>query len=128
MISASGPAASAPGDTEVEYARDPAGHLPAVRNRIGCPPGREALILCTHQLFVVAASDVLGFEVIRLLPAKGGGGSTLLVRCRTSCTGVAYKTLHVAQDDKPDGMVPLGRKLAAMFDRPCEVSGYFDDV
>ena len=127
-VPASKLAAAAPGETEVEYARDPARHLSTVQNRVGCPPGREALILCTSQLFVLRADDVLGFEVLRLLPAKGGGGSTLLVRCRTSCKGVAYKTLHIAQHDDPDGMVPLGHELAGLFEKPCEVSGYFHDA
>lgn len=92
------------------------------------PAGAEALILCTHQLFIVAAPDVLGFEVLRLLPAKGGGGSTLMTRCGTTCPGVAYKTLHVAQAHDPDGMTTLGHRLAALFDRPCDVRPYFDDV
>ena len=118
----------APADTEVEYARDPGDHLPLVRDRIGCPPGREALILCTHQLFVLPARDVLGFEVIRMLPAKGGGGSTLSVRCRATCPGVTHKTLHVAHHGDPDGVTPLGRELAAMLGKPCEVGPYFDDV
>lgn len=119
---------TAPTDTEVEYARDPAGYLSQVENRVGCPPGRKALILCTHQLFVLPARDVLAFEVIRLLPAKGGGGSTLLVRCRTTCPGVAYKTLHVAEDGDPNGVTRLGRELATLFDTSCEVGPYFDDV
>lgn len=119
---------TAPSDTEVEYARDPGGYLPQVQDRVGCPASHEALILCTHQLFVLPARDVLGFEVLRLLPAKGGGGSTLSVRCRTTCPGVAYKTLHVAQDGDPDGVTSLGRELATSFGTSCEVGPYFDDV
>lgn len=119
---------TAPRDTEVEYARDPGDHLPTVQNRVGCPPGREALILCTHQLFVLPARDVLGFEVIRLLPAKGGGGATLMVRCRTSCPGIAFKTLHVAQDSDPNGITPLGLELAGLFGTSCDVGPYFDNV
>ncbi len=119
---------TAPSDVEVEYARDPGMYLPAVRRRVGRSPDAEALILCTHQLFVVAREDVLGFEVIRLLPAKGGGGSTLMVRCRTSCPGVAFKTLRVTDHSDPDGAIALGNELAAVFDRPCEVGPYFDDV
>lgn len=119
---------AAPGETELEYARDPTGYLPAVHGQVGVPPGREALILGTDQLFVVPARDVLGFEVTRLLPAKGGGGSTLTVRCRTTCPAIPYKTLFVAQHEEPDGIVPLGRNLAAAFGAACEVSPYYDDV
>ena len=119
---------TAPGDTEVEYAREPPMELAALENRIGTTRARDALILCTHQLFVLSARDVLGFDVLRLLPAKGGGGSTLYVRCRTSCPAIDHKTLQIAQDDDPDGMVPLGQRLGALFDRPCEVGQYFDDV
>ena len=119
---------TAPSDVEVEYARDPGVHLPVVRRRVGRAPDAQALILCTHQLFVVAREDVLGFEVIRLLPAKGGGGSTLTVRCRTSCPGVAFKTLRVTDHSDPDGATALGNELAAAFDRPCVIGPYFDDV
>ena len=117
-----------PNDTELEYVRDPGPWLSVVRNRVGCSTRAEALILCTHQLFVVAASDILGFEVIRMLPAKGGGGSSLLVRCRTPCPDVPCKTLHVAQDSDPDGVTSLGRHLADVFNKSCEVGPYFDDV
>ncbi|QYE36403.1 hypothetical protein KZX46_11040 [Polymorphobacter sp. PAMC 29334] len=119
---------TAPRETEVEYAREPGDYLATVQNQVGVPPDRAALILCTHQLFVVPVGDVVGFEVLRSLPAKGGGGSTLWVHCRTTCPGVAYKRLHVAEHDKPDGIGPLGQKLAAIFGKPCEISPYFDDV
>ena len=82
----------------------------------------------THQLFVLPARDILGFEVIRLLPAKGGGGSALLVRCRTSCSGVAHKTLHVAPYDQRNGIVPREQKLASMFGTIREISPNFDDT
>ncbi|QYF87022.1 hypothetical protein [Brevundimonas sp. PAMC22021] len=123
-----GLANTAPGETEVEYARDPAGYLPQVRNRISCPPGREALILCSHQLFVLPARDVLGFEVLRLLPAKGGGGSSLSVRVRTPCRGVPYKTLRVSDHSDPDGVTGLGQDLAILFGTACDIGPYFDDV
>jgi hypothetical protein len=116
----------APGETEVEYARDPTGYLPGIENKIGIAGEGAALILGTHQLFVVPAGDVLGFEVRRVRPAKGAGGSTLLVRCRTNCPGVAFKTLDVAEHCDPDGMTRLGREFARLFDTVCDVRPYVE--
>lgn len=119
---------AAPSETELEYARDPAEYLPTVFGKIGTSAHGEALIACTHQLFVVPRGAVLGFEAIRLLPAKGGGGSTLRVRCRTSCPGVPHKSITLAHHDEPDGMNELAHRLGARFDRPVEIGPYFDDV
>ena len=121
-------AQTAPGETELEYARDPGKHLATVHGRLGCSARREALIVCTHQLFVVARGDVLGFDVIRLLPAKGGGGASLRARCRTSCPGVAFKTITLTQHGEPDGLNEVARQLGDLFDRPVEIGPYFDDV
>ncbi|WP_174298944.1 hypothetical protein [Sphingomonas bacterium] len=117
-----------PADVELEYARDPAGVPPAVHGRVGAPPHAEALILATHQLFVVRRADLIGFDVTRSLPAKGGGGSSLIVRCRTPCSAMAFKKLRITDDPDPDGATALGRRLAERFDRPCDVGRYFLDA
>lgn len=119
---------TAPGETELEYARTPGDQLPRIANRIGFPPDLAALIFCTHQLFVVPRDDVLGFAVTRLHRAKGPGGSSLHVRCRTPCPGVSDKTLFLTQASDPDGVTPLGEALAKAFDRPCDISPLYADV
>lgn len=119
---------TAPGETELEYARTPGDHLVRTANRIGYPPDLAALIFCTHQLFVVPRDDVLGFSVTRMYRAKGPGGSSLYVRCRTPCPGVPDKTLFLTQSSDPDGVTALGKTLATTFDRPCEVSPLYADV
>jgi len=118
---------TAPGETELEYARDPGEYLRRTGNNIGYPPDAAALIFCTHQLFIVPREDVLGFVVMRLHRAKGPGGSSLQVRCRTPCP-VADKTLHLTSASDPDGVTALGRALATAFDVPCEVSPPFPDA
>lgn len=119
---------TAPGETELEYARTPGNHLARTADRIGYPPDLAALIVCTHQLFVIPREDVLGFSVTRMHRAKGPGGSSLHVRCRTPCPGVPDKTLFLTQSSDPEGVTSLGKALAKTFDRPCDVSPLYADV
>ncbi len=119
---------TAPGETELEYAREPGDHVARTANRIGYPPDLAALVFCTHQLFVVPREDLLGFAVTRMHRAKGPGGSHLQVRCRTPCPDVPDKTLFLTQSSDPDGVTALGKALAATFDRPCEVSPLYPDA
>ena len=71
---------------------------------------------------------MLGFETIRLPPAKGGGGSTLLVRCRTSRPGVSHKAITLSHHEQPDGMDDLAYRLSTFFHRPVEIGPYLNDV
>ncbi|KQM27396.1 MULTISPECIES: hypothetical protein [unclassified Sphingomonas] len=118
----------APGETELEYAREPGKHVTRIASRIGYPPDLAALIFCTHQLFVVPREDVLSFTITRLHRAKGPGGSYLQVRCRTLSPDVPDKTLFLTQSSDPEGVTALAQALAATFDRPCDISPLFADA
>jgi hypothetical protein len=115
----------APSDAELSWVRDPAGFLPALHRRLGWPPGREALIFCTDQLYLVPRDRLAAVAVERLLPAKGAGGSTLTLCCRA---GEAVQRLPVLSRSGPDELTATGQDIAAAFGIPCEVSPYYDDV
>jgi hypothetical protein len=119
---------TAPGETQLEYVRDPSGYLPQLLGKLGHASDREALVFCTHQLFVIPAHEVLGFEVDRLLPAKGSGGSQLYVRCRTRSSGVSDKQFAITGNGSPDGLNELAQKLGALFGKPVELRPYEYDA
>lgn len=119
---------SAPYDTELEYARDPEAFASAWQGSLGLSPGDEALIVVSNQLFVVPRGSVLGLEVLRLTPAKGGGGSSLLARCRTQAAGRDTQSIFLAQASDPDGMTGLGHELARRLGCPVEIGAYFPDA
>jgi hypothetical protein len=119
---------TAPGDMELEYARDPEAFAAAWQGSLGLSAGDEALIVVADQLFVVPRENVLGLEVIRLTPAKGGGGSSLHARCRTQAEGRDAQTLFLAQAFDPDGMNQLGRDRADRLGCPLDIAPYSPDV
>ena len=119
---------SAPNDTELEYARDPEALASAWQGSLGLSAGDEALIVVSDQLFVVPRSSILGLEIVRLTPAKGGGGSSLHARCRTQAAGRDAQSLFLAQASDPDGMNGPGRDLASRLGCPVEIGPYFPDT
>jgi hypothetical protein len=121
-------AAAPPAQTLLEFVREPAAHLPRVHGQLGHAPGRAALIFCTDQLFVIAHERIESFDVDRLLPAKGGGGASLMVRCRPGYAGSPSKRISLRQVGEPDGLNELGTKLAAMFEVPVEIAPYEYDA
>lgn len=120
---------SAAGETELEYVRESSeALLRSVVGLVGHASDRKALIFCTHQLFVIALELILAFEVDRLLPAKGAGGSMLYVRCRTTCPGVQDKRIAITSNGEPDGLNDLGHELASAFGKPVEIGAYDYDA
>jgi hypothetical protein len=119
---------SAPYETELEYARDPGTFDSSWQGALGLSAGDEALMVVSNQLFVVPRESVLGLEIIRLTPAKGGGGSSLHARCRTQAKGRDAQKLFLAQASDPDGMNELGRELASRLGCPLEIGPYFPDA
>lgn len=112
----------------LEYVREPAGDLAHVLGRVGHSADRQALIFCHRQLHVIAAEDIIDFQVERTLPAKGGGGSRLLARCRTPAIGIEHKDVSIAEHAKPDGITDMGRLVAEAMGKPLVVGEYFYDV
>ena len=121
-------AETAAGANALAYVREPGAYLPRVHARIGYPADRAALIFCTDQLYVIPADDIVAFEVDRLLPAKGSGGSSLSVRCRAAGRGPASKRTHIASSGQPDRLNDAAHALAAAFGKPAEIQPYEYDA
>ena len=77
----------APGETELEYVRDPEDLVKDRQRTLGLSRDGQALIVVSDQLYVIPRTDILHLEVIRMTPAKGGGGSSLHAHCRTKASG-----------------------------------------
>jgi len=119
---------TAPFETEMEYVRDASSLAPGIQSRVGFSANDDALILVSSQLYVVPRTKLIRFDVTRLTPAKGGGGSTLHTHCQTEAPGIGYRPLLVAQSSEPDGMNRLAEELGKRFGCPVEIGPYYPDV
>ncbi|NHT77710.1 hypothetical protein G8E10_18560 [Rhizobiaceae bacterium CRRU44] len=117
----------APGETELEYVRDPEDLVKDRQRMLGLSADGEALIVVSDQLFVMPRTDILHLEVIRMTPAKGGGGSSLHAHCYTHAPGADSQSVFLAQHGDPDGMTALGQELGERLDCLVEVSPYYPD-
>jgi hypothetical protein len=120
--------ASAPAETELEYARETAALPPGTQSSLGLSADAGALIVVSNQLYVIAREDLLHLEVVRLTPAKGGGGSMLYAHCRTQAPGADSKSIALAQASDPDGMNALAGELGRRLGCGVEIGPYYPDV
>lgn len=117
----------APGETELEYVRDPEDLVEDRQRMLGLSAGGEALIVVSDQLFVIPRTEILHLRVVRMTPAKSGGGSSLHAHCRTRAPGADDQSVFLAQHGDPDGMTSLGQYLGELLGCPVEVSPYYSD-
>ncbi|TCQ16207.1 hypothetical protein [Rhizobium sp. PP-CC-3G-465] len=117
----------APGETELEYVRDPEDLVDDRQRMLGLSADGKALIVVSDQLFVMPRTDILHLEVIRMTPAKGGGGSSLHAHCCTHAPGADSQSVFLAQHSDPDGMTALGQELGERLGCLVEVSPYYPD-
>ncbi|KQQ35592.1 hypothetical protein ASG19_18095 [Rhizobium sp. Leaf306] len=103
----------APGETELEYVRDPEDLVEDRQRMLGLSADGEALIVVSDQLFVMHRTDVLPLEVIRMTPAKGGGGSSLHAHCYTHAPGADNQSVFLAQHSDPPAKGGGGSSLHA---------------
>ncbi len=115
-------------ETQLEFMREPPDDLARFRGAFGLSADGEALIACEDALCVVPLAQVAGFEVRRVLPAKGGGGSTLSARCDTGYAACPTKTVQVAQGERADDLNDIATRLAAATARPLQLGDYDYDV
>jgi hypothetical protein len=121
-------AESPPAETLLEFVRDAPEHVSRVHGQLGYPPDRSALIFCTDQLFILAREQIESFDVDRLLPAKGSGGASLMVRCRPGYAGSPSKRISLKQVGDPDGLNELATTLARTFGVSAEIAPYEYDA
>lgn len=92
----------------------PAGHF-------GVSDDGAVLIVNHHLLQIVPVTQVAEIAVVRLLPAKGGGGSWLELRCRAHDGERSGKTVLLAQGQKPDDLTALAEQLAYKIGKPLNI-------
>ncbi len=117
-----------PPESQVEFVREPEPFAAATFGWVGAPPGRQALIYCHTQLYLIPADKLVAFKVERMLPAKGGGGSRLVAVCLTDYTQTPRKELTVTDADDPEALNTFGAELAAIYAKPFTLGDHTYDV
>lgn len=113
-------------NNELEFVREPPADVARLFGTVGVAGDREALIICQRHLYVIDARDIVGFRVIRILPAKGGGCSRLEVECRLYDEETT--SIGIAQSGGADDLTALGEQLAAAIGARVEICPYDYDV
>lgn len=112
----------------LEFTREPSVPLAGLLGQTGRSRGGEALILCSDQLYVIAAEELIGFRVDRLTPAKGGGGSWLTALCRAAETSGPVKSVTLVSAGGTHDLDEVGPAFAGHFGKPCELASPYPDV
>lgn len=112
----------------LEYVREPPARAAKLLRRIGHAAGHRALIFCAEQLHVVPAAEIVAFRTIRMLPAKGSGGSSLVVDCRSPGTGDSPTSIPCDRGAGPDDMNELCSACGRLFDKPALPGEYGHDI
>jgi hypothetical protein len=111
---------------DIEFTREPAGDMSRLFGRIGHSADRATLIYCAGTLHLVPMADVIEFNVHRRTPARGRGGSSCYLRCRTDFRGVAPKELLAASARGADDLNEFAAALAAI-GKPVNLGDYCPD-
>jgi hypothetical protein len=113
-------------ESELEFVRQADASFDHCYGFVGTSSNRSTLIAYNHDLYVIAVADILQFEVIRIKPAKGSGGSWLRIRCRT--VGSAQKYLTIASEGGADDLNERAAQIATATGKPLVLSPYDYDV
>ena len=113
---------------ELEYVREPPAAAAPLFGSVGVSADRKALIFYGAQLYLIAVEDVVAFQVVRMLPAKGPGGSRLEVECRTRCVGLETKRLTITAAKGTEDLNSLAAELSRKTARPFALGSYEYDA
>jgi hypothetical protein len=117
-----------PSETEMEYARDASSLPPDTQSALGLSADNEALIVISHQLFVMDRRDIMLIEVQRLTPARGSGGSLLYAHCRTEAPDTQSRTITLGHSRETDGLNELAEELGRLLRCPVEIGLAYPDI
>lgn len=115
-------------ETQLEFMRELPADVARFRGAFGLSADGEALIACDDALYVIPLAQVAAFEVVRTLPAKGGGGSDLSARCVTGYEACPTKSVRVAQGARADDLNEVAARLAKAAAKPLDLGDYVYDV
>lgn len=91
---------------------------------IGCSADRSVLIVHEAELYIVPIADIRQFRLVRVLPAKGGGGSWLEVDCSCEYDRQMTKSLTICTGRGAGDLTDLGKMIAASVGKHLEVLPY----
>jgi hypothetical protein len=94
------------------------------RGSIGCSADRSVLIFHAAELYIVRIADIRQFRLVRVVPAKGGGGSWLQVDCSCEYDRQRTKSLTICAGRGADDLTDLGTMIADGVGKPLEVLPY----
>lgn len=110
---------------ELEYVRSPDADGGRFAGRAGL--SRGYLIFSRGQLYILPVEQVLRFEMLRLLPARGPGGALLYVHCATGIPAWPEKQLAIATALGVEQTETLASRLAEATGKPLERTTALDD-
>ena len=86
------------------------------------------LIVNDDLLYIVPVGSVTEINLLRVLPAKGGGWSGMTVRCATGNDGKAGKSIPVARGLRADDLTALAEQFAYKIGKPLNIHPYQYDA
>lgn len=111
-----------------DYLREPAPEHACLYRWLGWSGDRSTLIVFNNELFLIPVDDVMGVEVTRILPARGGGGSTMYLICRSMRSDRNRRWIEVANASRADDLSELAARIAHAIGRPLELRPYEMDA
>ncbi|SKC93571.1 hypothetical protein SAMN05446935_9749 [Burkholderia sp. YR290] len=113
--------------SELEFIRLLDGDVDTKYGWIGRSDDYSALVSFGSELYVVQMDDVIRFEVVRVHPAKGPGGSWLQVQCRSTTSQNGPKNLTICEAEGPDDLSALAATIASAIGKPFALLPYASD-
>jgi hypothetical protein len=109
---------------ELEFVRLPEEPFARCHGWIGCPADRSALIVYERELFLIPLASIIELSVLRTLPAKGSGGSSLYLECRCPHAGQKTKSLRICGAAGADDLNDLAATVAQAIGKPLLLRPY----
>lgn len=113
--------------SELEFIRSYDADLRGKYGWIGRSADHSALIFFGPELYLVSMADVTQFEVERVHPAKGPGGSWLRVRCRCNDDLGSTKAITICNATGADDLSELAAGIARSAEKPFVLLPYGAD-
>jgi len=113
--------------SELEFIRLLDGDVGTRYGWIGRSDDCSALVSFGSELYIVPMEDVIQFEVVRVQPAKGPGGSWLQMRCRSKTSRNELKNLTVCEAEGLDDLSELAATIASAIGKPFTLLPYASD-
>ena len=110
------------------YMRFPPPSAQALEGQFGRSADKRAFLVNDGTLYIVPVDRIIAFDVNRMLPAKGSGGSALQLRCLTTNPASPEGRLLLASRNGPDELSDLAAELAQSVGKPVILLPYTYDA